>query len=87
MMPDFKKIYKFSNLDEGFELCDANDPRISESNKNWKAISVGKLQVQIKSLNTDYKNVNKKRPSEFKYSCETNAMNCVLGGRTLNPFF
>lgn len=85
MMPNFKKMDKFPNLDGGFEVCEVNDPSVLKSDRNWKIIPVGKFEVQIKSLNSDYKNNNINRQSEFKYSCETKAMNYVLRGRTLNP--
>lgn len=94
IMPEFNKMDKYPNLDGSFEVCEMESPVDSqlalaeEQSSQWRVIPKCTFDVQIKTLNADYVNHNKNARSEhteFKYSCDTKAMNYVLKSGTLNP--
>lgn len=73
----FAELDKTPNYDGFFELC--------ESGKN-KRIPIGRLDVQIKTISSDYSNMNKKESvSDYKYPCETKIFNSVKKGISCNP--
>lgn len=76
LMPHFKTEDKTPNFDGYFELL---APGVI------KSTPIGRYDVQIKSLDRDYRNHNKNAASDYKYSCETKAINGVICGITLNP--
>lgn len=51
-----------------------------------KTIPEGTIDVQIKSISSDYQNENAKANiSDYKYSCKTEILNAVESGLTRNP--
>lgn len=72
----FSKLDKGPNFDGHFELLDNN------------GIPIGRFNVQIKTMSTDYKNNNKRGIiSQYKYSCDTKIFNAVKYGITLDPCY
>jgi len=68
---------KTPNFDGWFELCE---------NSHTKMIPIGKFNVQIKTISTDYRNSNQKgKRSDYKYSCETKVFNSVIKGISCDP--
>ena len=84
----------YPNLDGCFEVCETKTSDAPRSAQTYisllrrRIIPVCTFEVQIKTLNGDYSNHNKSSQSEhsdFKYACDTKAMNYVLKSGTLNP--
>lgn len=68
---------KTPNFDGCFELCE---------NSHTKMIPIGKFNVQIKTMSTDYRNRNQSgKKSDYKYSCETKVFNSVIKGISCDP--
>lgn len=75
----FSEQDKTPNFDGYFEILEKGDT---------KNIPIGKIEVQIKTLNTDYSNLNKTlNCSQYKYSCETKIFNAVKKAITFNPCY
>lgn len=75
----FSEQDKTPNFDGYFEIL--------EKQKNKKE-PIGRIDVQIKTLNSDYINKNKGlNRSQYKYSCETKIFNAVKRAITLNPCY
>ena len=75
----FSEQDKTPNFDGYFEIL--------EKQKN-KSTPIGSVNVQIKTLNNNYVNENKKlNCSQYKYSCETKIFNAVKKAITLNPCY
>lgn len=94
LMPKFNRMDKYPNLNGCFEVCEtktSDAPRSAQTHISLlrrRIIPVCTFEVQIKTLNGDYSNHNKSSQSEhsdFKYSCDTKAMNYVLKSGTSNP--
>lgn len=78
IMPHLESGDKLPNLDGYIELC------VSAEKKD---IPKGRFDVQVKSLNHDYRNDNVRDNTEYlyKYSCDTKVVNVVLEAQTYNP--
>jgi len=75
----FDEQDKTPNFDGFFEILE---------NKANKSVPIGRFDVQIKTLNHNYKNENKKiNRSQYKYSCDTKIFNAVKKSVTLNPCY
>lgn len=81
IVPYFFKNDKTPNFDGWFEVCG------ERKDEKSKVIPLCRFSVQIKTLNSDYKNDNKVINTEFpyKYSCDTKIINAVLERITLDP--
>lgn len=78
IVPHLEAGDKIPNLDGYIEICDTAERKV---------IPTGRFDVQIKSLNCDYRNENTRyhKESVYKYSCDTKIVNVVLQGVTCNP--
>lgn len=77
MYGHFEELDKTPNMDGYFDIL---------KDENKKSVPVGKIEVQIKTLDHDYLNLNKtKNRSKYKYSCDTKIFNVVKEAITLNP--
>lgn len=78
MIPHLEAGDKLPNLDGYLELCESAKQKINP---------VGRFDVQVKSLNHDYRNNNVRDNTvySYKYSCDTKVVNVVLGAQTCNP--
>ena len=78
IIPHLESGDKMPNFDGHIELCGEAERKI---------IPIGRFDVQIKSLNCDYRNDNTRYHKEcaYKYSCDTKIINVVLQGVTCNP--
>lgn len=73
----FNELDKIPNFDGSFDVLDVHQQ---------KSIPLGKFEVQVKTLNHDYTNSNKRENcSKYKYSCDTKIFNAVKKAITLNP--
>lgn len=71
----FSEQDKTPNFDGYFEILEEENP-------------FGRIEVQIKTLNNNYKNSNTKGfCSQYKYSCDTKIFNAVKKSITLNPVY
>ncbi|MDL2318739.1 hypothetical protein LJC74_06665 [Eubacteriales bacterium OttesenSCG-928-A19] len=72
---------KAPNLDGYFEL-------LTPSGEKGLYTPVGKIEVQIKTMQRNYVNNNKRgRKSRYKYSCDTKVINAASKQITHNPIF
>lgn len=75
----FSQSDKVPNFDGYFEILEFGEKKNNP---------IGRIDVQIKTLDHDYKNNNKrKNVSQYKYTCETKIFNAVKEALTLNPCF
>ncbi len=81
IVPYFSINDKTPNLDGWLDLCD----QTVETGR--KVVPQHRFSVQIKTLNHDYRNTNKRKNQEqpYKYECDTKVLNTVLTSTTLDP--
>lgn len=72
---------KTPNLDGWFDLCDQS------AKKCHKVVPRHRFSVQIKTLNHDYRNTNKRKnqKQQYKYQCDTKVISTVLTNITFDP--
>lgn len=78
IIPHLESGDRLPNLDGYLELCEFAKRKINP---------IGRFEVQVKSLNHDYRNNNIRDNTiySYKYSCDTKVVNVVLGAQTCNP--
>lgn len=73
----FTENDKTPNFDGTFEICECTKA---------KKVPIGRFNVQIKTMSTDYKNYNKsEQVSDYKYPCDTKIFNSVKNGISCDP--
>ena len=81
VIPSFSVNDKTPNLDGWLDICDQS------AELGPKAIPLHRFSVQIKTLNHEYQNENKRthQDAQYKYSCDTKVLNTALSNATLDP--
>lgn len=81
VVTNFKVEDKQPNYDGELFICDM------VADKKQKCVPLFRCAVQIKSLNRDYRNRNKKKNAEYayQYRCETKIFNATLSRITADP--
>lgn len=86
VVPNIKRMDKWPNLDGSFLICEQSTPIADCDSDQWRIVPKCTFEIQVKTLNKPYVNTNKKgKHSDYKYSCDTKAMNYVLREITCNP--